>query len=251
MVQSSAVVLSTYNGSKYIVEQVDSILKQSMPVDKIYIFDDKSTDGTVEVLTKRYRNDNKIEIKENKENKGWKRNFIEAIKIVNADFIFIADQDDIWMPDKVEKMINVIFNHPEINLLASNYELYFSEKSTDEKIAEDNRLVKDGKLMKYEQVPFSFYVRQPGCTYLIRKSYFDNYWDVWNPDMPHDSFLWKIALFGNSLYSLNQPLIRWRRHASNESNRSKITKKARIEEVRSNYNFMEKFRYIQNRLGKF
>ena len=89
------VVISTYNGSKYIVEQIDSILNQSLSVDKVFIFDDKSTDDTVKVLTKRYGNNNNVEIKENKNNKGWKRNFIEALKTVEANFVFVADQDDI------------------------------------------------------------------------------------------------------------------------------------------------------------
>ena len=92
--------------------------------------------------------------------------------------------------------------------------------------------------MRYQQVPFSFYVRQPGCTYLIRKSYFDKYWGMWNRDMSHDSFLWKVALFSNSLYSLNEPLIKWRRHSSNESNRRKIKKEDRVKEVKSNLEFI-------------
>lgn len=239
MEEKIGVIVSTYNGSKYIIEQLNSIVNQTKLVDKLYIFDDHSIDDTVKVV-KQYLMTTTIcfEIIVNKKNKGWKKNYIDALKYVKEDYIFLADQDDIWASNKVEIMTNLMWQNNEINVLSSNYELFFSEESTTEKLAEEKRLSKDGKLHKYDQKPVNFYIRQPGCSLLVRKSFFDKYSDLWNENMPHDSFLWKIALLSDSLYSINKPLFKWRRHSTNESNRTKIKKEMRIKEVNSNYYFM-------------
>ena len=79
-----SVVISTYNGSKYILEQLDSIRNQTRRADEVMIIDDCSTDDTVEKINnflKKY-NLNNWKIVKNVENKGWKRNFMEGIGVV-------------------------------------------------------------------------------------------------------------------------------------------------------------------------
>ena len=252
MNEKVAVVISTYNGSKYIIEQLDSIVKQTRKVDKIYVFDDKSSDRTV-FLAKRYLNSCQIpfEIIVNKINKGWKKNFFDGINYVKEELIFLADQDDIWFTSKVEKMIEIMIYNSNINVLCSNYELYFSEKSSSEKIAEEKRLCKDGNLMKIPLRDKYFYIRYPGCSFLIRKSFFDANSYLWNEEMPHDSFLWKIALLSESLYSINIPLFKWRRHSTNVSNRATVSKNIRLNEINSNLEFMYKIqKKYKNELSK-
>lgn len=72
-----SVAMATYNGEKYIEEQVDSILNQSKPVDEIIIFDDNSTDGTLEII-RRYA-DSRIKVHVNDKNVGYIENFYRAI----------------------------------------------------------------------------------------------------------------------------------------------------------------------------
>ena len=112
-----SVVISTYNGSKYILEQLDSIRNQTRRADEVMIIDDCSTDDTVEKINnflKKY-NLNNWKIVKNVENKGWKRNFMEGIWRSNGDLIFPCDQDDIWMPDKLQLMEAIMVEHPETN----------------------------------------------------------------------------------------------------------------------------------------
>lgn len=233
--KNTSVIISTYNGERFIFEQLESIVNQTRKVDKIYIFDDLSTDSTVNIINSFFeKNSIAHEVIVNKKNKGWKRNFIDALQYVKEDYIFIADQDDIWIPNKVETMVNVLESNASINVLASNYELLFMENYTNEKCAEEKKLVKDGKLMKVCQVPSEFYVRQPGCSFCVRKAFVDQYIDLWNQEMPHDAFLWKTALLTDSLYSINQPLFKWRRHSTNETKRSIITVNERLKEIQSN-----------------
>ena len=115
-----SVAMATYNGEKYIVEQLDSILNQTMPVDEIIIFDDKSTDLTLNIL-KKYQDD-RIKIYVNNENVGYIENFYRAINSCKGDYIFLADQDDVWESNKVELCMNVM-DDEDTMLVTSGFKL--------------------------------------------------------------------------------------------------------------------------------
>jgi glycosyltransferase involved in cell wall biosynthesis len=97
-------VIATYNGAKYLEEQIDSIFNQSLKPHKIIVVDDCSTDGTPGIIGK-YRETYPgiIVFEQNERNLGYVRTFERAISICQTDYIAISDQDDIWKPDKVEK----------------------------------------------------------------------------------------------------------------------------------------------------
>lgn len=103
-----SVALCTYNGEKYIREQLDSILSQTMPVDEIIIRDDCSMDSTCVILEDYAFQYPQIDFKRNQTNKGFVKNFENAIIDCRGDFIFLSDQDDIWMPDKVETLVKFL-----------------------------------------------------------------------------------------------------------------------------------------------
>ena len=104
-----SVSLTTYNGSSYITEQIESIMNQTIKVDEIVICDDCSTDETISILYS-YSNkySNLFKIIQNNKQLGCAKNFEKAIANTSGDFIFIADQDDVWKEDKVEKMIGLL-----------------------------------------------------------------------------------------------------------------------------------------------
>ena len=97
-----SVAMATYNGEKYIEEQLDSILKNLNNNDEIIISDDGSTDNTRSII--RNYNDYRIKLIDGPQS-GVKQNFANAISKCSGDFIFLADQDDIWMSNKVEMML--------------------------------------------------------------------------------------------------------------------------------------------------
>ena len=118
-----SIVLCSYNGEKYIEEQLDSLRVQTRPADEVMIFDDRSTDRTVKIVQDFIR---KYElsgwsIEVNSENKGWKRNFMEGMQKASGDLIFPCDQDDVWMMNKIEKMSEIIEKNNNILLLTANY----------------------------------------------------------------------------------------------------------------------------------
>ncbi len=115
-----SVALCTYNGEKYLEEQLQSILKQTKPVDEIVVCDDRSTDRTIEILKKYRKIDSRFKIFRNHKNLGTIKNFEKAINLTSGDFIFLSDQDDVWYKDKVEGMMNFFSIKPQCLLLFSN-----------------------------------------------------------------------------------------------------------------------------------
>lgn len=92
--------MATYNGEKYIYEQLESILSQLSPYDEVVISDDGSTDNTIRIIQSFC--DNRIRIIEGPHLHAPALNFEKAIKESHGDYIFLADQDDVWKKDKVK-----------------------------------------------------------------------------------------------------------------------------------------------------
>lgn len=112
----TSVCMATYNGERFIKEQIDSILCQLSPDDELVISDDGSTDRTLEIIAS--YDDKRIKVLHHKSfsSKSFKNsklptvsfNFENALKIAKGDYIFLSDQDDIWLPNKIKKSIDAL-----------------------------------------------------------------------------------------------------------------------------------------------
>ena len=102
MADKISVVLTTYNGEKFLKEQLDSLYNQTMLPDEIVVVDDCSNDKTVEILEK-YKNTKGLRYYVNDVNIGVNKNFEKAIKLCQGDYIALCDQDDIWFSNKIER----------------------------------------------------------------------------------------------------------------------------------------------------
>ena len=164
-----SVAMATYNGEKYIAEQIDSILRQTYKNIELIICDDCSTDKTIDILKKYEKNYNNIKLYLNNSNIGLNKNFEKAIKLCNGEYIAISDQDDIWNDDKIEVLLNNIGNN---DLICS--------KKID--IDDNNTILPDihamsfefAKRFKYDELNFLniFFVDIVwGCTSLIKKEF--------------------------------------------------------------------------------
>lgn len=98
-----AILLASYNGEKYIAEQIESLLKQTETGWELFVHDDGSTDNTLEIL-RRYeaRHPDRIHILDGPPCGGAKDNFLRMLRDVRAPYVMFCDQDDIWLPEKVE-----------------------------------------------------------------------------------------------------------------------------------------------------
>jgi glycosyltransferase involved in cell wall biosynthesis len=104
-----SVCIATYNGEKYIRDQIDSILPQLTINDEIIVSDDNSTDKTIKYIEN--INDYRIKIFTNQLGKGYSKNFENAINKSTGEIIFICDQDDFWESNKVEIMLSYLQNY--------------------------------------------------------------------------------------------------------------------------------------------
>lgn len=113
-----SVCIATYNGAKYLREQLDSILFQLNKNDEVIIIDDCSSDETVDLI-KSYR-DNRIKLYVNNENRGVNFTFEKAISLTEGDYIFLSDQDDIWTVGRLNLMLSNLEQSRAL-LLSSNF----------------------------------------------------------------------------------------------------------------------------------
>ena len=186
-----SVVLCCYNGEKFINQQLESLKVQTRKPDEVLIFDDRSTDGTVECIEK-YIEKNGLDnwhVFVNTENKGWMKNFMDGMEQSSGDIIFPCDQDDIWCEDKIEKMTQVMENR-NILLLAANYEAFY-EGEEYHKIS--NAFTKDDKndesVSKVQFDEKSLYNMRPGCVMAFRRELLDVCLKYSFSNYPHDALL--------------------------------------------------------------
>jgi Glycosyltransferases involved in cell wall biogenesis len=128
----TSVALCTFNGEKFLQEQLSSILLQSVSVNEIVVCDDGSTDQTFEIL-KNYQGKfpKLFRIYRNEKNLGYVLNFEKAMSLCSGEIIFLCDQDDVWDKDKVERTVQFFSEHQEVDLVAHNLKLLdASEKDT-------------------------------------------------------------------------------------------------------------------------
>ena len=125
-----SIALCTYNGSRYLKEQLDSIAGQTRLPSELIIRDDRSTDDTVDIA-RRFAETAPFAVKVhvNSENVGSTKNFELAIEGCSGDIIALSDQDDIWLPQKLERLEAEFAADPGVGLVFSDAEL------TDEKLA--------------------------------------------------------------------------------------------------------------------
>ena len=114
-----SVCIATYNGEKYLQEQLNSILVQLSEEDEVVISDDGSKDETCTILKEYAARDSRIKLFKGP-GKGVIANFEFAIEQSSGEYIFLADQDDVWLPEKVQTTLAFFENHPKIDLVISD-----------------------------------------------------------------------------------------------------------------------------------
>jgi glycosyltransferase involved in cell wall biosynthesis len=200
-----SVVLCTYNGAKYLTEQIESLLQQTYPNFEVIIADDGSTDGTRNLLLQ-WKDHPKFFIHFNETNLGYTRNFEKVASLAKGEFISFCDQDDIWMPHKLQRLYESI----------NGYSLVFSDSIL---IDEDgNDLGK--KLSEVRRLESIFDIRTllfmnivSGHTMLVRKEIIEKSLPI--PERRyHDWWIALVAASHDGAYYLDEPLTYYRQHES-------------------------------------
>lgn len=201
------VLLSTYNGEKYLSELLNSILTQTYNNINIFIRDDGSVDLTRDILRNYSCRYNNITFVEGL-NVGSSRSFLELLKIApDSDYYAFADQDDIWLPDKIKKGIELL-SMSNANLYHSNYQLVDKNLCNIQTNPKPNV-----KSMGQAGVLYPC----TGCTMIISK-YLRDIVNTYTPDflLMHDTWIFKIALaVCNPIIFDSNAYILYRQHENN------------------------------------
>ena len=130
----TSVALCTYNGEKFLKEQLDSILNQTVKVDEIVVCDDGSTDATVSILNS-YKEafPSIFRVYQNEKNLRSVKNFEKAISLCENEIIFLCDQDDVWKPEKVSVFLEKFRENTDVDVFASNAEIVDENDSVIDK----------------------------------------------------------------------------------------------------------------------
>ena len=209
---SISVAIASYNGIKYIQEQLDSIRTQTLHPDEVIIADDKSSDGTYEFCRDYIESYGLIgwRVHQHSQRTGLCKNFRGVMAQCTGEYIFTCDQDAIWVSDKVSSMVSVLKEHPEITLLASNYIALINGKPA--KVHMKHIDLDDGTVIPIRLKDSGLTNLRPGCTFCFRHRLLEKFGVMDIENHLHDSMLWKYAIASDSLYLLNRQLIFWRRH---------------------------------------
>jgi glycosyltransferase involved in cell wall biosynthesis len=204
-----SVCMATYNGERFIHEQLASILSQLDVGDEVVMVDDASTDCTLGIVES--FGDDRIRIIRQPINRGVLRTFNRALEEASGDIIFLADQDDVWRADKVLKIKSVFLNRPDLSLVMSDSSII---DGRGEIIAETRF-----KSRKFHPGAWQNFLRNRylGCAMAFRRSVLE-YCLPFPADVPqHDMWIGIVnQLVGKSEF-IDEPLMSYRRHERNIS----------------------------------
>ena len=208
---SVSIAMATYNGAKYLRDQLESLYSQTIVPDEVIVCDDCSSDGTCEILEE-YRQKKGLKYFINEINLGVNKNFEKAIRLCSNPYVAICDQDDVWFAKKIEVLLNKMleFENGMPCVVSSksvpfvNSEINQSCKTEKDSVGVEATLLRTGNVQ--------------GCTLMLNRKMIDllksfpkSYKDV----MMYDCYISFVAASCGVKYNIGQALMAYRHHESN------------------------------------
>ncbi|HCA9137713.1 glycosyltransferase family 2 protein [Klebsiella quasipneumoniae] len=240
-----SIVMATYNGEKYIRQQIESILNADgydQLVKEFIITDDGSSDGTVDILNLFKNKDPKISIINNQEH-GVVNNFINGLRSVTGKYVILSDQDDLWCKDKITVLYDKISKEEKNN--TDKPILFFSDSIiVDESLNEiSHSFFKYYNILPDEDTEVNRLLTHnvaQGCVMIFNKKLLDfvdfsskEYWVM------HDWWFMLIARRYGVLKAINKPLIMYRVHGGNVVG---TTRRTTFSIILNSFNLLKKYK---------
>lgn len=206
-----SVCMATFNGELFLGEQIDSILSELTEFDQLVVVDDCSKDRTLDILSSYASRDTRIVIIKNEYNLGVVKTFEISLCNASNEIIFLADQDDIWVPGRIDSCLSILASKPEVAAVLVNAEILAFDEKTGRSFYCSNAvpvLTLSSQLLKNKVI---------GCCLCFRKSVLG----LALPFVPgismHDWWLGCSSLLVGKIYFLDENKIYYRRHSNNAS----------------------------------
>lgn len=215
-----SIAMCTYNGERFISEQLESIAQQSLLPDELVVCDDGSTDRTLALVEDFSRRVGfPVHLHRNDDNLGPSKNFEKAIGLCSGEVIVLSDQDDVWLPSKLERIINVFLSRPDVGIVFTDAELVDDElrpmglqlwNSVRFTGSQQQTIRKGGAekvLLKHNVVT--------GATMAFRSLHRDRVLPI--PELwSHDAWIALLLSFVSEVAIIPEALVLYRQHADNQ-----------------------------------
>lgn len=239
------ILMSTYNGQKYLIEQIESLLAQTYREIRILVRDDGSVDGTTDILKKYAQDYSSIEWYRGK-NIGVKDSFFDLLKHVDekADYIAFCDQDDVWLQSKIEVAVNQLKKYHGAAMYCGNTIL------TDEQL----KPLKKTLQITEPRLAFGNAIIQNvcvGCTMVINRQLYDIFMQQsFEYAVIHDWLFYQLATAFGEVYYDSNSYIYYRQHSGNAIGIDSGRKNLVARQLKSFSKFRGKFTLQANELCK-
>lgn len=206
-----SVAMATYNGEKYLLEQLESIVSQTYENIELIIVDDCSSDNTREMLRSfNEKHKDKVRVYYNRSNLGLVKNFEKALGYCSGDFIALCDQDDIWELNKIKRLVDEIGEYSliysDLSLIGSNGDVLSRSRTSDKRINNHSDI-------SLRELILTNYVI--GCSVLFKREILDSVLPIPSDAFLHDWWIAIIASKSNGIKYLHEQLTAYRQHSQN------------------------------------
>ena len=202
--------MASYNGEQYISEQIESIIRCIDLEDELIISDDGSTDSTVDIINRFCSQFSNIKLVQGPK-KGVVANFQHALFLAKGDIIFLADQDDVWEPNKVSEIMYYFKRYNKVTTIVHNAAIL--DQSINQEVSTLFEFRNSGSGLLKNLIKNSYV----GCCMAFRKELLDIAMPFPERIAMHDWWLGLCSeVFGTSLF-IEDELIKYRRHGNNVS----------------------------------
>ena len=203
-----SIAMTTYNGEKYISEQLESFIAQTRQPDELVITDDCSTDKTMDILREfKKKSPFDVKIYSNKLNLGYTQNFNKSLQLCSGDIVFLSDQDDVWFSNKIEYMVRLSKRFPNKMVFMCDTEF------TDAKLKPMN-ITKQFQIKSLGSNMSRFVT---GCCIVVKRNFLNQILPIPKEFKGHDNWIVYIADKLNLRYVDSEVCQYYRRHGENES----------------------------------
>jgi glycosyltransferase involved in cell wall biosynthesis len=206
----ASVCMAVYNGATFLKQQVESILAQLRPQDELIAVDDGSRDDSVRILCEVH--DPRLRVHRNESNLGAMPSFERALNMAAGEIVFLSDQDDLWLPGKVAKALDVFASEPQVTMVVTDARVIDEEGRTlNESFFSVRGRFAGGLVRNFVKNKYL------GCTLSFRRTMLEKFLPI-PQDVPmHDIWFGLLNEIYGRTFFIDEPLTAYRRHRRNAS----------------------------------